>query len=628
MAQTIGFGDIIDPSQQNQQGQQGQQQQQGGQQQSSSQNQAPGAGQQGTAQAGATGAGQGPSAPSGGQGSQNLGQYKPQAYSQQNQGTGFVNLQSYLNANNPSQLQGAVAQNINQQNQNTQGQLLGQQSAFQQGLQANQANTMANQGLVQNVLANPTGYTNANGSNVAGVGQSGVNAPTAQANAPTPNLTQGTQFSNLINGQYQGPTGLANANQLSAQGGAAAQTAANMGSAGGRTSILQQLMANPNYTQGDSALDASLLGQGNQTALNTAANQSRGLQSQINQAISGAQAQGAEAQSNAQQFAAQTQGQLGTQLQNQQAALTNQAAQAQNSNNSQFAQLQAAVASGTMTAQDAQMLGLTQGENLYGVNAANYVTQNPMTATAQNVATPQQYAQMQALKQLAGSGANTQANQVFQNFANPAAAGTYTNSPIGSANAQNLQTAITGQQANFDQQLAALNAQAGTGINIGAIGSGNNGIAGNVATGAAAGGALGGQLGAVGGAVGAGIGGLAGALGSANQTAASSQAREAAKQSESTELQNYLNNVNSLASQFGMNTGQYGNMTAQQQAVLFDPNNVGAGTNYQNILNAIQNSLQANNSVNIVPNQQSGGGAVGPQLSNMLTDNSNAFNVS
>jgi hypothetical protein len=622
MAQTVGFGDLVDPSQQNQNQQNGQQ---NGQQQSSSQNQAPGAGQQGNAQAGATGAGQGPTSGGGaanGSGSQSLGQYKPQNYSQQNQGTGFVNLQSYLNANNPSQLQGAVANNINSQNQQTQGNLLGQQSTFQQGLQANQANTMANQGLVQNVLANPTGYSTATGANTAGVGQSGVNAPTATAGGAAPNLTQGTQFSNLINGQYQGPTGLANASQLQGQGAAAAQTAVNMGSAGGRTSILQQLMANPNYSQGMAGLDTALLGQGNQTALNTAANQSRQLNNQINQAVTGAQAQGAEAQSNAQQFAAQTQGQLGTQLQQTQAGLTNQAAQAQNSNNSQFAQLQSALASGTMSAQDASMMGLTQGENLYGVNAANYVTQNPMTATAQNVATPQQYAQMQALKQLAGAGANTQAQQVFQNFANPAAAGTYTNSPIGSANAQNLQSAIAGQQQNFDSQLAALNASIGQGTNIGAIGGQDNGILGDTAGGAAAGAAAGSFLGGTGEAIGGVLGGIAGAFGAGNQAAAESQARDAAKQAETLQLENYMTSVNQLASQFGMNTGQYMNQatgpagTAAGQ--LFDPNNVGAGNNFQNIVNSIQGSLQANNAVNIVPNQQPGGGAIGPQLNGML----------
>src|SRR5271165_907944 len=306
MAQTIGFGDLIDPSQQNQ-NQQGQQQ---GQQQSSAPSQTPSAGQQGSVAQSGGQTGSGTTTTGGGtSGAQAGSQYKPQAYSQQTQGTGFVNLQQYLNANNPSQLQGAVASNLNQQNQNTLGTLQGSQQQFQQGLQANQANTMANQGLVQNVLNNPTGYSAATGANPQ-VGTPAGNAPASGAGNAAPNLAQGSQFTQLIGGQYAGPTALTGADQLTAQGVAAGQQAQNLQSAAGRTSILQGLMANPNYTQGQAALDTALLGQGNQSTLNQASNQGRQLQQLISQANAGATARGQEAQSNAQQFGQQVQGQL------------------------------------------------------------------------------------------------------------------------------------------------------------------------------------------------------------------------------------------------------------------------------------------------------------------------------
>jgi hypothetical protein len=334
MAQTLGFGDLQNQGQQDPNQQQGQQPQ-GGQQQSSAPSQTPGAGQQGTV-AGQTGGGG-----AGGQGGVSSGapgsQYKPQAYSQQTQGTGFVNLQQYLNANNPSQLQNAVVSNLGSQNQSALGGVQAAQQQFQQGLQANQANTMANQGLVQNVLNNPTAYSSATGANP----QAGIPAGNAPAGTtPTsPNLAQGSQFSQLIGGQYAGPTGLVGADQLTAQGTSAAQQAANLQSASGRTSILQGLMANPNYTQGQAALDSALLGQGNQSSLNQVANQGRQLQQMISQANTGAAAQGQEAQSNAQEFGQQVQGQLTNTVQGQLANLQNQAANVQQQRTSQYNQM-------------------------------------------------------------------------------------------------------------------------------------------------------------------------------------------------------------------------------------------------------------------------------------------------
>jgi len=209
-------------------------------------------------------------------------------------------------------------------------------------------------------------------------------------------------------------------------------------------------MANPNYTQGQAALDTAILGSGNQSAINQAANQARGLQGIINQATAGAAAQGQEAQSNAQQFGQQVQGQLTSQVQSQLANLQNQAAQTQQQRTQQYNKMLSDLQSGNITQDEANMLGLTQGENVYNVlqNAGNFLAQSPTQATAQNVASSQDYARMQALQQLAGSAAPTAAQSVFQQFANPSQAGAIANTPVAQGNQQAFQNALqsTSQQ--------------------------------------------------------------------------------------------------------------------------------------------------------------------------------------
>lgn len=347
------------------------------------------------------------------------------------QGSGYTNIQKVLSANQGNQLGSAVGQNL--QNTETQAQqnLQSAQSQFNQQTQANQANTQANQQLAQNVLADPTQYV-----------AQGTNTPSAA------NSQNASQFTNLLSGQYQGPTALTNAQQLQNQAANVAQQGQALQTSGGRIGLLQQMIGNPNYSTGDANLDSLLLGQSNSPALQQAKQQALGLTGQVNNAVAGAAAQGQQQAAQAQQFGQALQGQLANNITSQTQALQQQATQAQQTSNQQYQQALSDLQSGNVTPAEAQALGLTQGENVYnllnGNNAAQFLTENPNQANIANTATQQQYAQMQALQQLGGQYLSQPATQALQNFQNPSLAGTY-------ASQQNL----IGNQPAFSNALAA-----------------------------------------------------------------------------------------------------------------------------------------------------------------------------
>lgn len=458
MAQTIGFGDLNDQQNQNQQNNQ---QNQG----SNGPNTTPGAGQAGSV----TNAGAGAPGPTtGAQGAQPaagnpatgaaLAQMaRPATYNQQNQGTGFQNLQNYVKANNPSQLQQTVATGLENQNQAVLNNLGQSQQQFAEGTQQNQANTNANQQTIQQILANPTAFTSPAGGAVPNTtGAAGTAGPT-QAQTQ-----QGNQFSQLMSGQYQGPTALANASQLQGQAQQAQQNTAGLSTAGGRQAVLQQLLGSPTYNSGEQKFDAALLGQGNSQALNTASAQANALNPMVNQAIAGAQAQGTEQTNAAQQFGQQTQGQFGTAVTNLNNQLSQQAASAQSAQNTAYQQLLTDASSGNLTQQEASQLGVTQGEQVTSDDLAQlnkFISQDPTKATAQNVASAQQYATLNALGQLAGSNAPAAAQDILGQFqGQQGQAGSFSNNPAANVNQSALNSLVTGDASTYaSQQTAAQN---------------------------------------------------------------------------------------------------------------------------------------------------------------------------
>jgi len=371
------------------------------------------------------------------------------------QGSGYTNIQKVVNANQGNQLGSAIGNNLQQTTSSAQQNLQNAQGQFNQQTQANQANTQQNQQLVQNVLNDPTQYAN-------------IASATSSQN-PT-NAQQGQQFQNLISGQYQGPTALNNASALQNQAAQAAQEGQALGTSGGRIALLQQAIGNPQYTQGQAGLDELLLGQSNSPALAQAKQQALTLQGQVNTGIAGAAAQGQQQTAQAQQFGTALQNQLGATATGLNNTLQQQATNAQQANNTQYQNALAALQSGNVTQQEANLLGLTQGENVYNVlngagttgnsanNAAQFLQENPNQATAGNIATAQQYAQMQALQQLGGQYAPQNAQTAFQNYQNPSQAGTYAQQQNLIGNQTAFQNALNSTQSNYNS-IAAQPAQ-------------------------------------------------------------------------------------------------------------------------------------------------------------------------
>lgn len=431
MAQTIGFGDLQN------QGQDAEQQDQLKDQQSTdigSNN--PNVGTPSTSTGGKPG-----------------DQYKPAAFSQRGQGTGYTNIQKIVQANQPQQLQQAVVGNVQQQVQQGAGNIGQAQQQFAQQTAANQANTTANQELVQNVLNNPIQYSNApaNSPNVLGTPGGATTSTPVNTNVygtNTPIGQQGSLFTKLISGQYGGPTGLVNQDQLQAQAQALAQMGQGLGTPGGRTAILQNVVGKPQYSKGQQQLDALLLGQGNTQALTQARRQALGVQDVLAQQAAGASEQAKEQTNKAQAFGKGIQEQLGQSVSTADTALQQQATEAQAARDAQYQKMLSDLKSGNINQQEAEMLGLTSGQNVYNVlnDPSKFLTESNLKANAQNIAGGQDYAKMRALQQLAGTYSPQATQDIFRQYNDPTQAGKFT-----------ADTAITGDKTALQEALGATN---------------------------------------------------------------------------------------------------------------------------------------------------------------------------
>jgi hypothetical protein len=460
MANTLGFGDLED--QQNRNNQQNQA--------GNAPTMTPGAGQQGSISGAGSNAGAGSqqggpkaagAAPIGG-GAPSVA--RPATYGQTNQGTGFQNFQNYAAQNNPTQLQQTVASGLNSQNQGVLNNLGQAQQQFQQGQQQNATDTNQNQQLVLQTLANPTGYANlAAGNNpataVQAAGQAGGNAPGQQAQQ------QGSLFTQLMGGQYNGPTALANAPALQAQAQAAQQSAAGLTTNQGRQAVLQQMLGNPNYTSGEQTLDAALLGQagGGTQALQQAQSGANALQNQIGQATAGANAQGQEQQNIAKQFGQGVQNQFGQTVGNLNSQLQQQAATAQANQTAAYQKLMTDAQGNNLTQQEAQLLGVKPGEEVTNdilQNIQTYINKSQTQATAQNVANQNQYATFDALRQLAGANAPAAAQQALGQYqGQEGQAGSFAAQPVANVNQTSLANQIQTETGAYDKAMSAVQGQ-------------------------------------------------------------------------------------------------------------------------------------------------------------------------
>jgi hypothetical protein len=303
-------------------------------------------------------------------------------------GSSASKLSDYLSANAP-QIQNqanTVAGNLNNQYAQVGTDINAAANQFGQQVQGGYAAT--NQNIVNQALANPTGFVSNPGNVSAFQGQYNDTYTGPQ------NFESTTPYSNIQN-----------------EVGQAVQNAGLLGNQAGLQTYLSQ-NAGPNATQASNTLDALLL-QGNpqaQQTIKTAANQFQNLTPQLTNAVTGAdqsvqaaQQAAQNAQQYAQQQAANTTNQFNTQLQNQVTA--GQAAENAynnlvNQNNQYLGNARPLLSDINAYAQQYNQSLPTDLTQYLAPNGTVYNT----AANINNTASSQQVAEANALAQLLGTG--------------------------------------------------------------------------------------------------------------------------------------------------------------------------------------------------------------------------------
>lgn len=306
-------------------------------------------------------------------------------------GSGFVNLQSILNANQNNKLGQTVARGVNNSVNGIQNQI---------GQSVNNFNTQANSNLLNNNTNNTMVNTDINNA--------------LQGNAASANDV--SNFKTLEAGGYNGPTGLSNTAQLQGEAAQGQQLASNVSTPGGQQALLQTYVGNgsPNYGQGQQKLDTLLLGanSGNsQAQLKSAAASAGKLGNSVTNATNSAQALGQSIASQNQAYGQNLNNNLATQqtnitgTQGGTTGIYGQVAQDQANQASELAADQQGLASGNLNTITSPELNGLLGQTNYGLSAAqlqSYLSPE-QAATFQNVGTAKNAAQLDALSQLAGT---------------------------------------------------------------------------------------------------------------------------------------------------------------------------------------------------------------------------------
>lgn len=261
--------------------------------------------QQGASQAPA--AGQAPSQP--GSASNTAGSGSPNQSTGQRTGSGFVNLQNVISANQNNQLGSTINSGIKSAANNVQSGVNSAQQDFQNQYNQNNLASDSNKQERQSVLDRISNYQ-AGTDNVNTVGQ-GPNASSSStpsyAGQNIANSQEQQDFGKFLSGQYTGPTGLQNYDQLNSQAQEAQQLGQNVNSSGGRQALLQQFISpGSGYSTGEQTLDNLILGQTGANDLLDARKSVVGLGDQVQNAQNLARQQGLAATSQAKQFGQDT----------------------------------------------------------------------------------------------------------------------------------------------------------------------------------------------------------------------------------------------------------------------------------------------------------------------------------
>lgn len=307
-------------------------------------------------------------------------------------GSGFENLEKYLNVNQPQAFGAQAYGKLENQIQGAGAQM--NTAADQFRSQVQNANVLPTSQQITSAIADPS-----------------------KANA--------TQFQGWENQTYKGPQSLNDSsaqnawNQYWSGANQAQANAALLGKDSGRSVLLDEYFGRPGYTSGQKTLDSQLLqraglgGQAQQLQNEATALQGRGAQTAQN--LQGYAAQragdveqsrnavlnaiGLDTQGNVIRGGAQGQGALGN-LQDQ---IQNEFSTKQALVNQQNAQYLRDLSQNRLTPDELSSLRLSSGRSLYGVDPSKYFTPAEGLTNVSQTATPEERARLEALSQLAGT---------------------------------------------------------------------------------------------------------------------------------------------------------------------------------------------------------------------------------
>lgn len=284
------------------------------------------------------------------------------------QGTGFTNIQKLLQANQGNRLGQSVASGITGEALKAKQNIEGARQQFGQQSEAGRVAFDPNQ-LSQAVVRG---------------GQEDID-----------------YVKGLIQGGYSGPESLAQASALQQQAAQAQALGQLAGTEAGRAGLLQQYVGGPQYSSGKQNLDALLLGMQGGKQLSEARRSTVGLAGQAQaleqEAIRKGQQYKQEGQEAA-QTAAGVVGQAQTGIEQDVASRL----QAEKNERAQlYKDYLANLSKGQLSPEQSSRFELSPGQQIYNVDPSKFLVAGE-DPTRFNIATPEQYAQAQALAQMLG----------------------------------------------------------------------------------------------------------------------------------------------------------------------------------------------------------------------------------
>lgn len=293
-------------------------------------------------------------------------------------GTGFTNIQRVLGANVGNRLGSTIGQGVQQQGQQARQNVQQSSQQFQQQSEANRIGTQQDQELVTNVLGSPTQVQN----------------------------EQQNRFRQLMMGTYKGPKEIAESQKLMSQSQQAQFLGEAAGTQGGRIELLKRFAApdQAQYTLGKQQMDNLLLGQ-QEAQLQAARRATQNLTGLTDTKLAAARGLYGLLTADAQRVGEETQGKFGQTVTDFYTQLENDRIAAEKARQERIKQIQSQYASGGMTQADIDRFNLQglKGQYLYNLNLGGYLKQAEDQATLQNVASEEQIARLNALKNIAGT---------------------------------------------------------------------------------------------------------------------------------------------------------------------------------------------------------------------------------